>query len=54
MEQVKVKMETRWFIECPNGCCEVDVDSYEISEFECPECGGKWQYNSEPQNCEAV
>ena len=54
MENVIVKMETRFFIECPKGCEEQDVDTYENSEFECTTCGLKASYNSEPDNCEAV
>lgn len=55
METVKVKMETRFFIECPGcGMEEQDVDAYEDSEYECGHCKEKFQYNSEPDNCEAV
>jgi predicted RNA-binding Zn-ribbon protein involved in translation (DUF1610 family) len=53
---IKVKMETTFFVVCPH--CDSDeqhiVDSYENSEFQCPSCGRKDEYNSEPENCEAV
>ncbi len=54
VETVTVKMETRWLIECPNGCEEQDVNPYEIGTFECTHCGYKAEYNSEPDNCEVV
>jgi len=59
MENVMVKMETRFFITCPNESCsdqseEHDVDSYENSEFKCPNCHETFSYHSEPQYCLAV
>lgn len=52
MEQVKVKMQARWYIECPNCSAEEDVDAYEISVFKCAICGCEREYNSDPANCE--
>ncbi len=54
MDIVKVKIESRFFIECPNGCCEEDVDTYENSVFECITCKGKWKYSSDPSECDQV
>ena len=52
--EVKVKMETRFYIECPRCGSEIDVDSYEATEDKCVICSAKYSYNSEPQNCETV
>jgi hypothetical protein len=56
MESVKVFVETRWFVRCPNKDCREphDVDAYESSEIEC-RCGTKFKYdNGSPRNAEAV
>ena len=53
----KVKMETRWFVECPHTECgaEHDVDTYESGEIECVCCGTKFEYdNGNPEQAEAV
>lgn len=54
MDEVTVKMETRFYIECPECGAEEDVDSYETSEFECLICGAKREFNSDPGDCEVV
>ncbi len=53
-EVVKVKMETRFFVECPRCGAEIDVDSYEVEDGECYDCFKEFSYNSEPENCEVV
>ena len=55
MEKVIVKMETRFFIECPScGMDEEDVETYDDGIYECGHCKKKHSYNSDPENCEAV
>jgi len=50
----KVKMETRWFVECPECGAEHDVDTYESGEIECV-CETKFEYdNGNPEQAEAV
>lgn len=54
MKCVKVKMETRWFVECPECCSEHDVEIYESGEILCG-CGCKFEYdNCTPESADAV
>lgn len=51
----KVKMETRWFVECPICGAQNDVDTYESGEIECNNSSNKIEYdNSNPEQAEAV
>ena len=54
MKIVKVKVETRWFVECPECGAEHDVDAYHSDEIECV-CGAKFEFdNGNPENAETV
>lgn len=54
MKNVKVKVETRWFVECTECGAEHDVDAYESGEIECG-CETKFEYdNGNPEKAEAV
>ncbi len=53
-EMQAVKMETRWFVECPECDAEHDVETYESGEIECV-CETKFEYdNGNPEKAEAV
>lgn len=52
---VKVKQETRWFVNCPECDKECDVDSYESGTIECEACACLFDFdNVNPENAEVV
>ena len=53
MEQLKVMVETRFFVKCQ--CNEEhEVDTYEAGEIKCA-CGNEYEYdNGNPETAEAV
>ena len=55
MERVKVFVETRWFVRCPECREPHDVDTYESGEIKCGGCNTTFEYdNGNPENAEAV
>lgn len=54
MEIVKVKVTTRFFVECPECGAEHDVDTYYSDEIECV-CGTTFRYDNRiPEDAEQV
>ena len=54
VEQLKVLVETRFFVKC-QGCNEEhEVDTYEAGEIKCA-CGNEYEYdNGNPEKAEVV
>jgi len=54
MEQLKVMVETRFFVKCQRCGEEHEVDTHESGEIKCA-CGNKYKYdNGNPESAEAV
>ena len=54
LKKAKVKVETRWFCNCPECDAEYDIDTYEQGEQPCV-CGVTFSYdNSDPIKAESA